>query len=522
MIGTMISQCWTAPRTITATTAATAATAATIGLLLLPVAGQARGAPDSFADLAARLSPAVVNISTTQVVKASDKKNQPEFMVPKGSPFEDFFKEFLERNRPKNRSPRRATSLGSGFIIDKSGLVVTNNHVIAEADEISVRLSNGTRLKATLVGRDAKTDLALLKVEPEGDLPALVWGNSAVSRVGDWVLAIGNPFGLGGSVTAGIISARGRDINSGPYDDFFQTDASINRGNSGGPLFNMKGEVIGIHTAIYSPTGGSVGIGFAIPATLANRVINQLKEFGRTRRGWLGVRIQTVTDEIAESLGMEKAQGALVAGVGEDGPAGVAGIEPGDVIMSFDGQTVDEMRALPRIVANTRIGKTVKVEVWRKRALTVLEVAIAEMEESDTKVASLDTEAKPEPAKDVEHLGMRLSALTAEARETFKVTEGAEGVLVLEVAAESSAAQKGLQPGDLIVEVQQNTVNTPGDVGQRISKIRENNKTRKTKKVKTVLLLVERGGTKRFVAVSLDSKPKAMKDKAEKTEEKKK
>jgi serine protease Do len=479
----------------------------------LPAAGLARGAPDSFADLAARLTPAVVNISTTQVIKGSDKKKQPEFMVPPGSPFQEFFKEFLERNRPKNRGPRRATSLGSGFIIDKSGLVVTNNHVIAEADEINVRLSDGTLLEATLVGRDAKTDLALLKVEPKGDLPALTWGDSVKSRVGDWVLAIGNPFGLGGSVTAGIISARGREIGSGPYDDFFQTDAAINRGNSGGPLFNMRGEVIGINTAIYSPTGGSVGIGFAIPATLAKRVINQLKEFGRTRRGWLGVRIQTVTEEIAESLGMDKSQGALVAGVGSDGPAGIAGIQQGDVILRFDGQEVGEMKALPRIVANTRIGKTVKVEVWRKGALTTLEVAIAEMEESSAKVASIDNEAKPEPVKDVELLGMRLSTLTDEARETFKVKEGAEGVLVLEVAAESSAAKKGLQPGDLIVEVQQNTVATPGDVAKQIELIRDNNKSRASKKVKTVLLLVERASTKRFVAVQLDGKPQTKKGK---------
>jgi serine protease Do len=487
------------------------AAAATFGLLLLPVSGQARGAPDSFADLSAKLSPAVVNISTTQVVKGNKQQGQPEFMVPPGSPFEEFFKEFLERNRPKNRGPRRATSLGSGFVIDASGLVVTNNHVIAEADEISVRLSDGTVLKAVLVGRDAKTDLALLKVEPKGKLPALKWGNSDDSRVGDWVLAIGNPFGLGGSVTAGIISARGRDINSGPYDDFFQTDAAINRGNSGGPLFNMKGEVIGINTAIYSPTGGSVGIGFAIPATLANRVIKQLAEFGRTRRGWLGVRIQTVTDEIAEGLGMEKAAGALVAGVGDDGPAGKAGIEQGDVILRFDEQEVDEMRALPRIVANTSIGKTVKVEVWRRGELTSLEVTIAEMEESDTKVASVEQESKPEPAKDVTLLGMRLSTLTEAARETFKVDEASQGVLVLEVAADSSAAKRGLQPGDLIVEVQQNLVTTPADVAKQIGKIRESNKARKSKKVKTVLLLVERARNKRFVAVQLDelAKPKA-------------
>ena len=334
------------------------------------------------------------------------------------------------------------------------------------------------------------------------------------------MLAIGNPFGLGGSVTAGIISARGRDINSGPYDDFFQTDAAINRGNSGGPLFNMKGEVIGINTAIYSPTGGSVGIGFAIPSNLANRVIKQLAEFGRTRRGWLGVRIQTVTEEIAEGLGMAKAGGALVAGVGDDGPAGKAGVEQGDVILRFDGQEVDEMRALPRIVANTAIGKTVKVEVWRKGELTNLEVTIAEMEESNTKLASKEEDTKPEPAKDVTLLGMRLSALTEEARETFKVDEGSEGVLVLEVAGDSSAAKRGLQPGDLIVEVQQTPVATPADVAKQIDQIRESNKVRKTKKVKTVLLLVERARNKRFVAVQLDASVKSGEKAPEKTKEK--
>ena len=497
MLGNLIPNRWTT---------SIAATTATIGLLLLPVAGQARGAPDSFADLAAKLSPAVVNISTTQVIKGD--KNQPEFMVPPGSPFEEFFKDFLERNRPKNRGPQRATSLGSGFIIDATGLVVTNNHVIAEADEISVRLSDGTRLEATLVGRDAKTDLALLKVDPKGKLPALKWGNSENSRVGDWVLAIGNPFGLGGSVTAGIISARGRDINAGPYDDFFQTDAAINRGNSGGPLFNMNGEVIGINTAIYSPTGGSVGIGFAIPSTLANRVIKQLAEYGHTRRGWLGVRIQTVTDEIAVGLGLEKATGALVAGVGEDGPAGKAGIQQGDVILRFDGQEVDEMRALPRIVAETRIGKTVDVEAWRKGKLITLKVTIAEMEERDEKLAQADEESKPEPVKDVELLGMRLSALTDDARATFKLKDTATGVLILEVAGDSSAAKFGLRPGDLIVEVQQTPVTTPDDVRAQIEKIHAANKERKSKKVKSVLLLVQqRSGNRRFVAVQLDEKP---------------
>jgi serine protease Do len=499
VIHTLIPNLWTGTAAASIST-----TAATIGLLLLPMTGQARGAPDSFADLAASLSPAVVNISTTQVIKGN--KSQPEFMVPPGSPFEEFFKEFLERNRPKNRGPRRATSLGSGFIIDANGLVVTNNHVIAEADEISVRLSDGTRLKAVLVGRDAKTDLALLKVEPKGKLPALKWGKSETARVGDWVLAIGNPFGLGGSVTAGIISARGRDINAGPYDDFFQTDAAINRGNSGGPLFNMAGEVIGINTAIYSPTGGSVGIGFAIPSALANRVIRQLAEYGRTRRGWLGVRIQTVTEEIADGLGLDKAGGALVAGVGEDGPAGKAGIQQGDVILRFDGKPVDEMRALPRIVAETSIGKTVKVEAWRKGKLITLDVTIAEMEENAEKLAEAGgEEAKPSRAKDVELLGMRLSALTAEARETFKLEASVEGVLILEVAINSSAAKYGLRPGDLIVEVQQTPIATPGDLAQQIEEIRKANEARKTKKVKSILLLVQqRTGNRRFVALKLD------------------
>ncbi|MDA1098605.1 MAG: DegQ family serine endoprotease [Proteobacteria bacterium] len=513
MIGILQSR-WTTP-VITSLAAA----AATIGLLL-PAAGQARSAPESFADLAASLSPAVVNIATTQVVKGD--KGQPEFMVPPGSPFEEFFKEFLERNRPQNRGPRRATSLGSGFIIDATGLVVTNNHVIAEADEISVRLSDGTRLDAVLVGRDVKTDLALLKVEPKGKLPALKWGDSEKSRVGDWVLAIGNPFGLGGSVTAGIISARGRDINSGPYDNFFQTDAAINRGNSGGPLFNLDGEVIGINTAIYSPTGGSVGIGFAIPSALANRVVKQLAEFGRTRRGWLGVRIQTVTDEIAEGLRMEKAGGALVAGVGADGPAGKAGIEQGDVILRFDGKDVDEMRALPRIVADTRIGKTVKVEAWRKGKLVTLEVTIAEMEESEEKLAqSAQGDAKPEPVTDVKLLGMRLSALTKEARESFKMDEAAKGVLILEVAGDSSAAKFGLSPGDLIVEVQQTPVMTPADVAKQIAEISAANKVRTSKKVKSVLLLVQpRTGNRRFVAVQLDENAMEMdKDKENKKKE---
>ena len=317
----------------------------------------------------------------------------PQF--PPGSPFEEFFKDFFERQRPGgngdndeggNRPTRRVFSLGSGFVVDPSGIVITNNHVIAEADEITVIFSDNTRRKAEVLGRDAKTDLAVLQLKQEpgdGELPFVTLGDSDKSRVGDWVMAIGNPFGLGGSVTAGIISARSRNINAGPYDDFIQTDASINRGNSGGPLFNMDGEVIGVNTAIFSPSGGSVGIGFSIASNLAKPVIEQLREYGKTRRGWLGVRIQPVTDEIAESLALDEPRGALVASVFEPGPAAEAGFEPGDVILKFDGQEVPIVRALPRIVAETGIGKAVAVEVWRKGKMVTLSVKIGELKEDE-------------------------------------------------------------------------------------------------------------------------------------------
>jgi serine protease Do len=323
----------------------------------------ARAAPESFADLAEKLLPSVVNISTTQLTKKQGRGLEvPQF--PPGSPFEEFFRDFFDRNRPDSQ-PRKSTALGSGFIVDPAGYVVTNYHVIENAEEITVILQDDTNLKAKIIGRDTKTDLALLKVEPTKPLPAVKWGDSDKSRVGDWVVAIGNPFGLGGTVTAGIISARKRNINSGDYDSFLQTDASINRGNSGGPMFNLKGEVIGVNTAIFSPSGGSIGIGFAIPARQASLIVNQLRKYGRTRRGWLGVRIQTVTDQIAESLELEGAGGALVAGVTKDGPAEAAGLKAGDVVLSFDGRKVKQMRELPRIVAETPIEKEVKLKVWR-------------------------------------------------------------------------------------------------------------------------------------------------------------
>ncbi|WP_375731161.1 Do family serine endopeptidase, partial [Azospirillum sp. B506] len=344
-----------------------------------------RNAPGSFADLAEKLLPAVVNISTSQSAPQRPQGQRPEVpQFPPGSPFEDFFRDFFDRQQQQDQPQRKATSLGSGFIIDaKNGYVVTNNHVVQDADEITVILQDDTNIKAELVGKDSKTDLALLKIKTSHPLVAVPFGDSDAMRVGDWVLAIGNPFGLGGSVTAGIISARQRNIDAGPYDDFLQTDASINRGNSGGPMFNLNGEVIGINTAIFSPSGGSVGIGFAIPSNLAKQVVAQLKDYGKTRRGWLGVRIQAVTPEIAESLGLPNHKGALVASVTQDGPAAKGGIQAGDVVTKFDGREIDEMRRLPRVVAETSIDKAVPVEVWRKGKSQTVHVKVGELEPAE-------------------------------------------------------------------------------------------------------------------------------------------
>lgn len=333
--------------------------------LIISAAGPASAiGPESVADVAEPLLDAVVNISTSQVVTSSRRNQIPQ--PPEGSPFEDFFDDFFEQNPESENTPRRVQSLGSGFVIDPSGILVTNNHVIEGADEITANFTDGTKLIAEVIGRDEKTDIAVIQVKPEKPLTALKFGRADILRVGDWVMAIGNPFGLGGSVTVGIVSARNRDINSGPYDNFIQTDAAINRGNSGGPLFNLDGEVIGINTAIISPTGGSIGIGFAIPSETAVNVISQLRQFGETRRGWLGVRIQEVTDDIAQGLSLAEAKGALVSGITEEGPAEEAGLLPGDVIIEFDGQPVDAMHELPRMVADQPIGKEVIVAVLRK------------------------------------------------------------------------------------------------------------------------------------------------------------
>ena len=471
----------------------------------------ARGAPESFADLAEKLLPGVVNISSSQTVQARGEGRGPEMpQFPPGSPFEQFFKDFMERQRPNGapngppgRTPpqRRAQSLGSGFIIDSSGIVITNNHVIDGADEISVVLQDNTTLKATVIGRDERTDIAVLKVETDKPLPAVQFGDSDKARVGDWVVAIGNPFGLGGSVTAGIVSARGRNIDQGPYDNFIQTDAAINKGNSGGPLFNMDGEVIGINTAIYSPTGGSVGIGFSIPSNMAKNVVAQLRDFGKARRGWLGVRIQQVSPDIAESVGLREPAGAMVAGVNDDGPADKGKIKSGDIILKFNNQTVKEMRNLPLIVAQTDIGKEVPVTVWRDGKEITLSVRVGELPE-DQKQAAAAPDKKPPPGKSVElaGLGMKLAELTPELRAKFSIGPDIKGVVITDIEGGSPGAERGLKPGDVIVEVAQEAVKSPAEVSERVEKARKASR-------KSVLMLVQSGDSPRFIPLPVTPSP---------------
>ena len=465
--------------------------------LLMSGIAFSKGFPNSFADLAEKLLPAVVNISTTQIVKRGGTIPQRP-QLPPGSPFEEFFKEFFDRQQQPNSPSRRATSLGSGFIIDPSGLIVTNNHVIEGADKITVILQDDTRLKAKLVGRDAKTDLAILKVNSKKKLSFVKFGNSDKSRVGDWVVAIGNPFGLGGTVTAGIISARARNINSGPYDDFIQSDASINKGNSGGPMFNTAGEVIGINTAIYSPSGGSVGIGFAIPSNLAEPIIVQLKKFGRARRGWLGVRIQTVTNELADSLGLDKARGALVADVTKGGPAERSTIKVGDVILEFNGKPITEMRSLPRFVAETKVGKRVKVEVWRKGRSVTLYAKLGEFPEAKPLRRTRAHEKKKDKEKSVNVLGLTLAVINDELRNRFKVNKETKGIIITDVKNNSPGSEKGITPGSIIrsIGLEQKRVSSPGSVRVFVESARK-------AKRKSLLFLIERGGSSRFVALRL-------------------
>ncbi len=472
-----------------------------MAITLLPARPAAARGPDSIADVAEQVIDAVVNISTSQKIDPR-AAGMPD--LPPGSPMEEFFDEFFKNRRGQGEhpelTPRRINSLGSGFIIDPAGFVVTNNHVIADADEINVILNDGTKLPAELVGKDSKSDLALLRVHPDQPLKAVKFGNSDKLRLGEWVIAIGNPFSLGGSVTAGIVSARNRDINSGPYDNYIQTDAAINRGNSGGPLFNLNGEVIGVNTAIISPSGGSIGIGFAVPSNSALAVIDQLRQFGETRRGWLGVRIQQVTDDIAESLNLKPARGALVAGLDDRGPAKPAGIEPGDVIVKFDGRDIKDMHDLPRIVADTPVGKEVDVVVIRKGKEESHKVKVGRLEDGEKLAAANKKEATPEEKSVVQKtLGLELSSLTDELRKKYKIRDSIKGVVVTAVdpSVASAPPDKRLSSGDVIVEVQYQSVGNPTDLQSRLDQLKGQGK-----KV-AVLLVSNADGETRFVALSL-------------------
>nr|WP_245781111.1 Do family serine endopeptidase [Celeribacter neptunius] len=462
-----------------------------MALMFQTMAAEARGAPESFADLAEKVSPAVVNITTTTVVEAATDQ-QP--IVPEGSPFEDFFRDFMDRNGQGPQGPRRSQALGSGFVISEDGYIVTNNHVIEGADEIEIEFYEGFTLPAKLVGTDPKTDIALLKVESDKPLTYVPFGDSDAARVGDWVMAMGNPLGQGFSVSAGIVSQRGRAL-SGAYDDYIQTDAAINRGNSGGPLFDMAGEVIGVNTAILSPNGGSIGIGFSMASNVVSKVVGQLKEFGETRRGWLGVRIQDVTADVAEAMGLDGAKGALVTDV-PDGPSKDAGIESGDVILSFDGTEVTDTRALVRTVGETEVGKAVRVVVFRDGKTQTLMVTLGRREEAENVAFPTEAPAQPEAPETTEMLGLTLQPLDDTLREELGVTAGTTGLAVVEVDESTEAFTKGLRAGDVITEAGQQKVASVEDLQSRIDEAREAGR-------KTVLLLVRRAGEPRFVALGV-------------------
>jgi serine protease Do len=485
-----------APAPVVKAAAVPAPAAAKPGAPVVAVSSAALARPQGYADLAEHLLPMVVNISTSQTLRRRPAANAPATpQAPEGSPLDDFFKDFMDRG---NR-PRRVQSLGSGFVIDPAGYIVTNNHVIDGADEITVILNDTTSMPATLIGKDDKMDLALLKVNSKQPLAVAKFGDSDKARVGDLVMAIGDPFGLGGTVTTGIVSARNRDIKSGPYDDFIQTDAPINKGNSGGPLFNMDGDVIGINTAIFSETGGSIGLGFSIPSNAAKNIIAQLKTTGKIQRGWLGVRIQPISDEIAETMGLGKPHGALIAGMTEGGPAAKAGVQNGDIVLTFDGRPVADERALPRMVADASIGKSVNIEVLRKGQHKSMPVTVQRLVE-DTKVASVDskTPAKPGAPKPpvTLNLGMTLAPVSPESRRRFRLDGKLDGVVVTEVDADSPAGQKNIRPGDVITEVAQQKVSSPDDVSAKLDAERKAGH-------KVVLLEVSRGGELTFIGVRL-------------------
>ncbi|MDE1936325.1 Do family serine endopeptidase [Bradyrhizobium sp.] len=473
--------------------------------LLIPAAPAMARGPEGIADVAEKVIDAVVNISTSQTVEAKGGPGEGRDAVPQlppGSPFEEFFDDFFKNHRGGQRGgdlqPHRTTSLGSGFIIDASGIVVTNNHVIADADEVNVILNDGTKIKADIVGIDKRTDLAVLKFKPPHPLTAVKFGDSDKLRLGEWVIAIGNPFSLGGTVTAGIVSARNRDIANGTYENYIQTDAAINRGNSGGPLFNLDGEVIGVNTLIISPTGGSIGIGFAVPSKTVAGVVDQLRQFGELRRGWLGVRIQQVTDEIAESLNIKPARGALIAGVDDKGPAKPAGIEPGDVVVTFDGHDIKDPKDLSRIVADTPVGKQVDVVVIRKGQEQTKQVTLGRLEDND-KPQPVAAKSAPDSEKTVTQkaLGLDLANLSKDLRNRYKIKDSIKGVIVTGVDNSSDAAGKRISAGDVIVEVAQQAVASAADIKKRIEQMKKDGK-------KSVVLLVSNAdGDLRTVELSM-------------------
>ena len=464
----------------------------------------------SVADLAEKLLPAVVEISVQSTPEGSTAEPvtppSPAPQTPDNSPFKDFFDDFLKRHRgdqgqnPNLPSDRPATSLGSGFVVESSGLIVTNNHVVEGASSIEVHFQDSTILKGELVGRDPKTDIAVIRVKPSKPLPTVSFGDSDRLRIGDWVIAIGNPFGLGGSVSLGIVSARNRDINAGPYDDFIQTDAAINKGNSGGPLFSLDGQVMGINTAIFSPSGGSVGIGFSVPANTAKNIVAQLEKYGETRRGWFGVKIQSVTDDIADSMNMGKARGALIADVTKAGPAEKAGILAGDVVVEFNGKPIREMKDLPKIVAETEIGQRVQVKVFRKGKEVSLTAEVGRLEDSEKTVAQKLTDPKAPPAPAVATmLGMTVTSMTDELRQKYAIDDEVKGAVITEVAANGAAADKRLEPGDVITEAGEKPVTTASDISAAIDQATKDSKN-------SVLLLVSKGGKQaemRFIALKL-------------------
>ena len=463
----------------------------------LPARAQAVALP-GFADLVDQVGDAVVNITTSSVV--AGRAGGPAPIVPEGSPLEDFFNEFLDRQGPGDRAPRRSQALGSGFVISEDGYIVTNNHVIEGADEIMIEFRNGVELVAQLIGTDPNTDIALLKVDSDQPLPFVTFGVAADHRVGDWVMVMGNPLGQGFSVSVGVISAFGRTL-SGSYDDFIQTDAAINQGNSGGPLFNLEGEVIGVNTAILSPTGGSIGIGFAMSSDVVTNVVAQLREFGETRRGWLGVRIQDVTPQMAEAMSLAEARGAMVTDVPE-GPALDGGIEVGDVILSFDGQDIQDTRGLVRIVGESTVGETVRVLVFRDGATETLRITLGRRETAENGSEPAGTGDVPDVAPSSQILGMTLTPLTDDLRQRLNAGSVASGLVVEAIEESSNAAEMGLLVGDIITEVTQQPVASVADFQARIDAADAAGQ-------KSILLLIRRDGNPRFMALSIEDEPEA-------------